>query len=379
MPSLHTPMDLKSLFPLETRDEENGIRLDQFFSRRIPQISRARWVRVIEQGLIQVSGKVVDSPSHRLKHPCRIDISPEGLSDLGMLASETEKFYEPVFEGIEPQVVFEDDWICVVNKPAGLAIHPGAGMPWSQTLVAWAYKNGKIGDNRSKDFLQWGDQVIEEGRPGIVHRLDMPTSGLLVMAKSPRAHLKLAKQFQDHTAHRVYYALVPGAQAQNFLNLKSALPPRLESFLKIDPCPIAIKRSPTGVTSFVCFLERDPVQRTRFRVAKSSENSKKAIMHFYLESADQKGEFAWAEVKLETGRTHQIRVQLSFLNMAVCGDSVYGGQEFLRLMLHAHSLKFTHPQTGEPMFFEAEFPSQDIPVGLVPPQPKILSLLSEVQ
>ncbi len=370
-------MDLRERFPLTVDPDDAGLRLDQFFARKLPEISRARWVRLIEKGFVVIDDKNNSNPAQRLKVNSRVTLAPDAplLDEKG---SEESKNFTPEFLGQAPEIIYEDTDLLVVHKPVGLAVHPGAGMPWNQTLVAWAYASGKLGKADSKDFLAWGDEILEEGRPGIVHRLDMPTSGLMVIAKNPSVHAALSEQFRTREASRLYFALVP-AQALKLMNSKDSLPQRLEAFLKLEPCPIALRKSPEGFMSFACFLERDPVNRTKFRVSKTDKGAKKALMHLVFSPAQMgpKPEFAWAEVKLETGRTHQIRVQLSFLNLAILGDGVYFGEKFERLMLHAHTLLFTHPKTKDEMKFSAPFPFDFTKHNLIAPKSRILEMLPE--
>jgi 23S rRNA pseudouridine1911/1915/1917 synthase len=346
-------VDLQSIFPYEVQSEDAGERIDVCLSKRFPHVSRSRWKGLIEKGVLTVRGRADLGASYPLKVGEWIEVDAKLVK---------ENFEEidpkiilrdlPKFKGPEPRVVKETLDYAVVDKPVGLAVHPGAGLQFSQTLVCWALgqKLFSSADN-FEALLSWGEDVVEEFRPGIVHRLDQPTSGLMVLAKNPVAHRKLSEQFSAHTAQRLYYALVKGS----LKDLEVKLSRRVSEFLLKRPCPIALKRSESQVLSFACFLRRDPVMRTKFQVSPTPVEGKKAISHFANIAGDG-NPYSWLEAKLETGRTHQIRASLNFLGLPILGDTTYGELEGSRLFLHAHHLEFNDPSTSKRVSFSAPWP-----------------------
>jgi 23S rRNA pseudouridine1911/1915/1917 synthase len=235
-------------------------------------------------------------------------------------------------EEIPLDIVYEDDQLIVVNKPAGLVVHPGHGN-YTGTLVnalAWYYKDLPLFNN-------------EDPRPGLVHRIDKDTSGLLVIAKTEQAKNKLALQFYEKTSERLYHALVWGS-------------------LKDDTGTI------TGN------IGRSPKNRQVFTVFTDEEHGKHAVTHYKV--LKRIGYVSLVECRLETGRTHQIRVHMKHINHPLFNDSTYGGDQILRgttfskyrqfvqncfkvlprQALHAKTLGFVHPTTGEKMQFDSELP-----------------------
>jgi 23S rRNA pseudouridine1911/1915/1917 synthase len=232
---------------------------------------------------------------------------------------------EPAAERIPLEILYEDSDLIVVNKPAGMVVHPGAGAG-SGTLV-----NALLGHCR--DLSGIGGQV----RPGIVHRIDKDTSGVLVVAKNDRAHLALAHQFKEHTVKRVYLALVFGSPRADKGRIESV-------------------------------IGRHPSERTK--MSGKARHGKHAVTHW--QAVRRYPGLTLMRLKLETGRTHQIRVHLSEAGHPLVGDQVYGGggrlaairdQELRRLIrnlgrqaLHAKVLGFIHPTTGEYLEFDTELP-----------------------
>ena len=285
------------------------IRLDKFLAENFPQYSRNQFIRLIEEGAVQVEGQ-------------RINLSPDDKVVAG--ATYTIIPPEPVEADPEPEnipldIVYEDNDLLVVNKPAGLVVHPGAGN-WTGTLVnALLYHCG--------DSLSGINGVR---RPGIVHRIDKDTSGLLVVAKNDQAHVGLAKQFEVHSIGRIYDAFVWGLTPESG---------RIEG---------NIGRSSTN----------------RQKMAIVKMGGKSAITHF--ERVDAYGITA-SHIKchLETGRTHQIRVHMTSIKHPLIGDDLYGNppkgvpeniRSFSRQALHAGVLEFIHPIKNERLSFEAPLP-----------------------
>jgi 23S rRNA pseudouridine1911/1915/1917 synthase len=278
----------------EVSAEMEGERLDRFVSLAAG-ISRSAARRSVEDGLVEINGGS-SSASYRLR--------------AGQMVS-VERPAEPVLEPEEIQVpvVFEDEHVLVVDKPAGLVVHPGAGN-LSGTLVNALLSRGISGGQ-------------DPARPGVVHRLDRDTSGLLALSKSEDAYTGLVAQLSERSVSRVYRAVVAG-----------------EGLPKTGTVDSPVGRHPENPTMMAAGV------------------GKSAVTHF--ESLAVAGGHTMLRVRLETGRTHQIRVHLSAIGHPVYADPMYGksvpGCVNARLWLHAESLEFTHPVTGEPLHFEAGIP-----------------------
>ncbi len=306
-------------------EADGGARLDAFLARSAADLSRARVKALIEGGLAAINGRPATDPSRRLRPGDEV-----GLSVPPPVAAE------PAPEPIPLAVVYEDADLVVVDKPAGLVVHPGAGHSGGTLVNALLHHCGGTLS---------GIGGVE--RPGIVHRLDKDTSGLLVAAKSERAHRGLAAQFADHgrtgPLERVYDALAWGVPS-----------PRTG---RID--------APIG---------RHPRDRQRFAVLRAGGRS--AVTHYRVEASLPPAEalVARLSLRLETGRTHQIRVHLAHLGHPLLGDPLYGAGHRTkaarlseparvrlaalgRQALHARVLAFAHPVTGEPLAFESPPPA----------------------
>lgn len=291
--------------------EDIGVRLDAFLASQIEGWSRARLHRLIENEDVLVNGKVA-KPSYKLREADEVEVE--------LVAPPTDLFTP---ENIPLDIVYEDDTLVVVNKPAGLVVHPAAGTPSGTLANALAYHFQKLP----------GVNI----RPGIVHRLDRDTSGLLVVAKTETALENLSDQFRDRTVYKSYVALVHGRVLSNTG--------------KIDQ-PLA----------------RDRSNRTRMAVVRGGRN---ALTLYRVRQAFDR--FTLLDVELKTGRTHQIRVHLAWLKHPVVGDETYGGgrdntikdprlrariRSLGRHFLHAEKLGFKHPTTGEFVKFESSLPSE---------------------
>jgi 23S rRNA pseudouridine1911/1915/1917 synthase len=225
---------------------------------------------------------------------------------------EERKEAVPSAENIPLDVVYEDDDLAVINKPAGLVVHPAPGNK-EHTLV-----NALLG--RFHDLSD-----INPDRPGIVHRLDKETSGLLVVAKNNSAHLSLAKQFEKHTIKRIYVAVVRG---------------KVEFDQDVIELPIG----------------RHPVKRESMAVSFNEDSRSARTLYRTLKRTDK---FSVMELEPYTGRTHQLRVHLAFLGHPILGDKKYGKHnDFSRLALHAKILGFSHPRTGKFIEFKSEIPEE---------------------
>lgn len=282
-------------------EEFVGLRLDKAVSMKDSSLSRVAVQRMIDEENILVNGKSTKT-SYKLK-----------LDDVVTIIKEEPKEVEIKAEDIPLDVVYEDNDILVVNKQKGLVVHPGNGNP-DGTLV-----NAIMA--RCKDSLSG---IGGEIRPGIVHRIDKDTSGLLIIAKNDAAHINVSEQIKNHEVKKTYIALVRGVVKENQATINM---------------PIA----------------RSTKDRTKMAVSK---NGKEAITHItVLERFDG---FTLLEVNIETGRTHQIRVHLSQIGYPIVGDFVYSnGKNPFGVegqMLHSSRLEFVHPTTGEKMNLEAKLP-----------------------
>lgn len=282
----------------------DGERLDRVVSM-LTGTSRAVAARALEAGDVTVNGEVVTTRSHRVEEGDEVEIR-----SLPHVQVDVEP--DP---SVPVTVVYEDDDVVVVDKPAGLVVHPGAGTP-SGTLV-----NGLLA--RYPEMASVG----ERDRPGVVHRLDKGTSGLLIVARSPVAHERLVDQLARHDVRRQYVALVWGGFDE----------------------PAGMVDAPVGRSA-----------RARTRMAVSARGKAARTRYRVVQQFDDPAPLALLECELETGRTHQIRVHLSAIGHPVVGDRQYGGdREPLaapRPMLHAKALRFTHPVTGIEVACEAPVP-----------------------
>jgi len=283
--------------------DQAGERLDKALAQLIPDVSRSRLQQWVLAGAVTVNGHAVKA-RHALAYGDEVQVLPQPAPDAGAFTPESMPL----------DIVFEDDAIIVVSKPPGLVVHPAAGH-WSGTLL-----NG---------LLHYCPALVEVPRAGIVHRLDADTSGLMVVAKTLAAQLRLVRQLQERTVLREYWAIVLGVPAQGGT---------------IDGA-----------------IGRDPRNPQRFKVSRA-DTAKLARTHFARISAARADnvEIAWLACRLETGRTHQIRVHLEHLGHPIIGDPVYrrrlpshgdagGWQGFGRQALHASRLRLDHPLTGKRM------------------------------
>lgn len=291
------------------KKEDAGKRLDSYLSE-VADLSRSAAAKLIEAGAATVGGKTVEK-----KYSVREN------DEIELILPEAEE-YEALPENIPLEVVYEDADIIVINKPSGMVVHPAPGN-YTGTLV-----NALLW--HCKDSLSGIGGVM---RPGIVHRIDKDTSGLLVVAKNDASHRALSEELGYHGIEREYHALVRGGF-----------------------------KEPTGTVDLP--IGRHPVDRKKMAVIKSGENARDAVTHY--EVIRSYGQITYLQLKLETGRTHQIRVHMSYLGHALLGDEVYSSTKTLfekqhaplfdGQILHAKKLTLTHPRTKERMTFECELP-----------------------
>jgi len=307
---------------IQAKAEDAGKRVDQFLAAHLADISRARVQELIDRSKVEVDGKVLKR-SYRLR----------GNEMVTVLDSTERTPLRAIAEEIALDIVYEDPDMAVINKPAGMMVHAGAGATDEArnrgTLVnALLHRFGTLSG------------VGGELRPGIVHRLDRFTSGLIVVAKHDRAHRKLAAQFAGRRVHKTYIALVHGWLKQDKGTISSA-------------------------------ISRDRLRRTRMTTRRQS--GREAVTHYRVLKRMQSdwGRFSLAEVKIETGRTHQIRVHLSSLGHPVVGDTLYGAPREIkaarssvnsislpRNFLHAAAIELEQPLTGQPLVLERPLPPE---------------------
>ncbi|MEQ8240456.1 MAG: RluA family pseudouridine synthase [Cyclobacteriaceae bacterium] len=297
------------------------LRVDKFLMDRLPNVTRNKIQNGIKDGFVKVNNNTV-KPNHKI-HPG---------DAIQVFLPEPPRNDEVIAENLPLNIVYEDKDLMIVNKEAGMVVHP-AYQNWSGTLV-----NGLV-----YHFRNLPEMEGNEGRPGLVHRIDKDTSGLLVIAKSEQAMNGLAKQFFDHSIERTYYALVWGelTEEQGTINVN-------------------VGRSLKDRRITACFPEGD--------------NGKVAITHFKLIKSMRY--VSLIQCNLETGRTHQIRAHMKFIGHPLFNDATYGGDQILkgtvftkykqfvhncfkaipRQALHAKTLGFIHPVTGEKVQFDSELP-----------------------
>lgn len=282
-------------------DEEGNERIDSFLSNELQEYSRSYIQKLIKDGLVKVNNKIVkpkyninqgDKIIIQLPKPRKISVTPENI---------------PV------EIIYEDDDLAIVNKPQGMVVHPAPGN-YSGTLV-----NALL--HHCNDLSSINGVI----RPGIVHRIDKDTSGLLMIAKNNKSHNFLSEQLKEHSIKRIYYAIVYGIISEESGTINA----------------------PIG---------RHPINRLKMAVVE--KNSKNAITHFKV--IDRFEKYTLVQLQLETGRTHQIRVHMSYIGYPLLGDPVYGvKREKIKLngqALHAKVLGFIHPSTYEYMEFDSQLP-----------------------
>ena len=297
---------------LNVAAEDAGKRIDAYIADN-SELTRSAAAKLVESGDILVNGKTV-AKNCKLKAGDVVDVElPEPAPDKA----------EP--ENIPLDVIYEDDDIIVVNKPSGMVVHPAAGNPCGTLVNALLY--------HCKGSLSGIGGVV---RPGIVHRIDKDTSGLLVVAKNDESHNFLSEKLKTHEVSRIYYAIVIGSFS--------------EDEGRVD--------APIG---------RHPSDRKKMAVLKEGQGTARNAVTHYKTLARYKG-FSLVRCQLETGRTHQIRVHMAYKGHPLLGDGVYGGGKtqfeaankglISGQCLHAKELMLTHPKTGKEMYFECQLPDE---------------------
>lgn len=274
-------------------------RIDKYLVDKLENMSRSKIQLLIDEYHILVNNE-----------PTKANYKVQSQDQIQISIPEPEPI-DVIPEDIPLEIIYEDEDIVVINKPQGMVVHPAAGHTHGTLVNALLY--------HIKDLSGINGKI----RPGIVHRLDKDTSGILVVAKNDEAHVKLSEQLQDRSMQRKYWAIVHGVLPHNHGTIDA----------------------PIG---------RDPKNRQQFTVI---TGGKESISHFRVLKRFK--DYSLLEVSLETGRTHQIRVHLKYINFPIAGDEVYGPKKTLKgngQFLHAHTVEFLHPRTNERMHFEAEVP-----------------------
>ncbi|MEF9921850.1 MAG: RluA family pseudouridine synthase [Anaerovoracaceae bacterium] len=296
-------MEQNKKYEIYIEDKYEGTRIDLVLSLALSETSRSFIQKLFEKNMIAVNGEVCKSKKYKVVSGDKVEIQ---------IPEPTELIIEA--ENIPITIVYEDDDVLVVNKPKGMVVHPAVGNYTGTLVNAIMYHCG--------DRLSSINGVI---RPGIVHRIDKDTSGLLMVAKNDIAHESLSKQLAEHSIRRTYQALV----YNNFANDEGT----------VD--------KPIGRDS-----------KNRLKQAVTDVNSKRAVTHYKV--LERFGKFTLIEANLETGRTHQIRVHMAYIKHPLVGDLVYGPEKqqlpVEGQMLHAKVIGFVHPRTNEYMEFDSELP-----------------------
>ncbi len=308
-------------------ESNTDLRLDkflyQYFQAEATKLSRTYLQELISSGAVLVNGRTVKA-SYRLELGDQIELAIPEPRSLDLMPEE-----------IALDIVYEDEDLIVINKPINMLTHPAPGLN-SGTLV-----NALL---HHIDFGELREGINGHLRPGIVHRLDKDTSGLIVVAKTSLAHQSLSEQIHSRNLERRYLALVE-ANVKNKTSVQSGLPKGFDASINL----------PIG---------RHPVHRHKMSVILDSHHKARRALTYYKIRERYKFKnifFTLLECKLDTGRTHQIRVHLSHLKHPIVGDSTYGASDKIlkapRPMLHAYSLSFDHPRTASRLSFKAEIPA----------------------
>ena len=309
-------MNKKNSFSFTVTDLDQPVRLDKWLAQQstdeFAQMTRSQIQDLIDKKQIQLNGRTIKN-SNTVKNGDEIQLEIPETIKTDLIAAD-----------IKLDIIFEDDDVIVVNKPAGLVVHPGLGHNHDTLVNALLFHSKNL-------------SLKNEERPGIVHRIDKETSGLIVVAKNDSAHENLTEQFKNKSIHRIYYAIAVSKKGM----LKSG---RIESI-----------------------IARHPGDRKKYASVRNeySTAGKNAVTHYQiLEQSSNKTLF---KLRLETGRTHQIRVHLKEMGCIIVGDLLYGysklkhdQEELHRFYLHAAELGFIHPTSGEKLNFKVPWPQVDL-------------------
>ncbi len=284
--------------------QESGLRLDVFLAQKLPELTRSAVQRLLEQGNITCQGL-----------PLKKNARTEAGKVYEIILPEIKEV-EIEAQDIPLDIVYEDSDLLVINKPKGMVVHPAAGHTDGTLVNALLHHCGASLSG-----------INGEKRPGIVHRIDMDTTGLLIVAKNDFAHQKLSEQLKDHSLSRTYECIVRGGFQEDAGRVEAP-----------------IGRHPTD----------------RKRMAVTEKNSRQAVTHW--EVIARYGQYTHLRCRLKTGRTHQIRVHMAYLNHPIAGDPVYGVKKpelgLSSQCLHARELRFIHPRTGEEVHLSCPLPEE---------------------
>ena len=298
-----------TLKKIKVLNEFNGWRIDKFLANSNKDFSRSHWQKKIKNCEISISNAVISSTKYK--------ISTDEIIEINSTNHDCPKSSPPLPCNIPLDILFEDEYILVINKSPNMVVHPGDGGETNTIVNALLYK-----------YPNFADNFDDKQRPGIVHRLDKDTSGTLIIAKNQNILTTLSDEFKNRSVKKKYLALIHGHPKKPFeiINLN---------------------------------IGRHPVNRKKMAVV---ENGKNAITHYTVEKSGtvDNSPISLLHVKIETGRTHQIRVHLSHLHLPIIGDSLYGGAKrkpyAKRQMLHASELTIKHPVTNKMMTFTSPEP-----------------------
>ena len=282
--------------------EQSGVRMDRFLAEQCQELTRSHVQKLIKDGCVTLNGKAVKVSTQT------------AAGDVVCLQLPEVRELEILPEHIPLDIVYEDQDVILVNKPKGMVVHPAAGHTSGTLVNALLY--------HCRDDLSGINGVL---RPGIVHRIDMDTTGILIVCKNDLAHNHIAAQLKEHSIVRRYYALVHGVIRED-----------------------GVVDAPIG---------RHPVDRKKMAI--NHKNGKPAVTHYHVVKTYRN--YTWIECQLETGRTHQIRVHMSSIGHPLVGDTIYGPAKCPFALqgqtLHAYVLGFIHPRTGEYMEFQVPLPT----------------------
>ena len=292
--------NIKEKFEFEVGSEYEGMRLDKYLSEQIEEATRSYLEKLIDNNYVKINSKIINKNGRKLKLGEKIEV----------LIPEEENI-DIEAENISLDIVYENNDFIVINKNYGMVVHPAYGNYTGTLVNALLYYTNNL------------SSINGNIRPGIIHRLDKDTSGLILVAKNNYAHAKLASMFTDKTIHKTYLCIVKGNFSEENLN------GRIENL-----------------------IGRDSKNRKKMAVVK--ENGKIAISNYRV--IEQVEGYSLVEVAIETGRTHQIRVHMKSINHVILGDSTYGSEDknVKRQMLHAYKLEFLNPLDNKKYIFKGK-------------------------
>jgi len=339
----------KEQLVLNLKQSDAGSRLDLALANHVADVSRTQIKQWIDEGLVTVDGRV-RSPSYKVSGTeTVVIIASVKVADLGRL----------IPAHVDLDVLHEDEDVLVINKQAGLVVHPGAGVTGTTLLEAVLHRLGYREGDDAKITAGWGEEFAK--RPGIVHRLDKDTSGVMVIAKNRKAHMSLADQFRHRTNLREYLALVDGALDHSVIEIAT--------MMGRDPANRLRMKSHKRLELSEYNAEEESADADEWEEGPTLRFAKTR----FATEAEYANRIALLRVKLYTGRTHQVRVHASDLTVPVIGDPLYGRpcqlpetfsegvrerfRKVDRQMLHARVLGFEHPRTGQKLAFEGNIPS----------------------